>query len=175
MSILQRRGAPPDSAPGALAHAAGPGNQDAITLTEVSKVYGRGPSALLAVDRLSLTVRKGEFACLIGASGCGKSTLLNMVAGLDSPSSGQVGTGGKPVSIMFQEPALFPWLTARKNVELAMQARSIPKAERRQRASDLLETVHLGEFGDKRLHSSPAACASGSRWPARWPMMPTCC
>ena len=53
---------------------------------------------------------------------------------------------------MFQEPALFPWLTARKNVELAMQARDIPKQDRRQRAIELLETVHLAEFGDKRPH-----------------------
>jgi NitT/TauT family transport system ATP-binding protein len=124
----------------------------AITLTDVSKVYGRGSSALLAVDRLSLTVRPGEFVCLIGASGCGKSTLLNMVADLDSPSSGQVDTGGKRVSIMFQEPALFPWLTARKNVELAMQARDVPKQQRRQRAYELLETVHLTGFADKRPH-----------------------
>jgi NitT/TauT family transport system ATP-binding protein len=124
----------------------------AVKLTEVSKVYGRGPAALLAVDRLSLTVRRGEFVCLIGASGCGKSTLLGMVAGLDTPTSGQVDTGGHRVSIMFQEPALFPWLTARKNVELAMRARKVPKKERQRRAIELLASVHLAEFADQRPH-----------------------
>jgi NitT/TauT family transport system ATP-binding protein len=153
VSVTQRREAPPTLNGTPQADAVGETGLDAaITLTDVSKVYGRGPSALLAVDRLSLTVRPGEFVCMIGASGCGKSTLLNMVADLDSPSSGQVSTGGKRVSIMFQEPALFPWLTARKNVELAMQAREIPKQQRRQAALEFLQTVHLTGFADKRPH-----------------------
>jgi NitT/TauT family transport system ATP-binding protein len=153
VSVTQRQEAPPTLNGTPSADTAGETGLDAaITLTDVSKVYGRGPSALLAVDRLSLTVRPGEFVCLIGASGCGKSTLLNMVAGLDSPSSGQVSTGGKRVSIMFQEPALFPWLTARKNVELAMQAREIPKQQRRQAALEFLQTVHLTGFAEKRPH-----------------------
>jgi NitT/TauT family transport system ATP-binding protein len=148
VSVIQGRAASP--ARGAPHRRAN--DEVAITLTEVSKVYGKGAAAVLAVDRLSLTVARGEFVCLIGASGCGKSTLLSMVAGLDTPTSGQVDTGGHRVSIMFQEPALFPWLTARKNVELAMQARKIPKSERGERAADLLDTVHLSEFGGKRPH-----------------------
>src|SRR5580698_3492402 len=84
----------------------------AVRLTDVSKAYGTGPSALLALDDVSLSVRAGEFVCIIGASGCGKSTLLNLVAGLDQPSAGTVETGGRRVGLMFQEPALFPWLTA---------------------------------------------------------------
>jgi len=158
VSVAQRRGAPSEHAPGASAFSANAATssadeaQAAISITEVSKVYGRGPAALLAVDRLSLSVKPGEFVCLIGASGCGKSTLLNMVAGLDSPTSGQVDAGGHRVSVMFQEPALFPWLTARKNVELAMRARQVPKNERQQRALQLLDTVHLTEFADKRPH-----------------------
>jgi len=154
VSVTQRREAPLPALNGTPQAGAvdETGLDAAITLTDVSKVYGRGPSALLAVDRLSLTVRPGEFVCLIGASGCGKSTLLNMVAGLDSASSGRVSTGGKRVSIMFQEPALFPWLTARKNVELAMQAREIPKQQRRQAALEFLQTVHLTGFADKRPH-----------------------
>jgi NitT/TauT family transport system ATP-binding protein len=158
VSVAQRRGAPSEHAPGASAFSATAAtasaaeNQAAISITEVSKVYGRGAAALLAVDRLSLTVKPGEFVCLIGASGCGKSTLLNMVAGLDTPTSGQVDTGGHRVSVMFQEPALFPWLTAGKNVELAMRARQVPKNERQQRALDLLDTVHLTEFAGKRPH-----------------------
>ncbi|HEX9031521.1 MAG TPA: ABC transporter ATP-binding protein [Streptosporangiaceae bacterium] len=122
-----------------------------MRLSDVSKVYGRGAGALLAVDRLSLTVGKGEFVCLVGASGCGKSTLLSIVAGLDVATSGRVETSGR-VAMMFQEPALFPWLTARRNVELALRARRIPKHERRRRAVDLLAAVHLADFADKRPH-----------------------
>ena len=99
-----------------------------IQIGEVSKVFGRGASALLALDRLSLDVAPGEFACLIGASGCGKSTLLNLVAGLDAPTSGKISTGGQRVALMFQEPALFPWLTAARNVELALRASGVAKA-----------------------------------------------
>jgi NitT/TauT family transport system ATP-binding protein len=118
----------------------------------VSKVYGRVPGAVHALDRLSLTVGDGEFVCLVGASGCGKSTLLSIVAGLDAATAGEVVTCGKRVALMFQEPALFPWLTARKNVELALRARKIGGPERARRASDLLTTVHLAEFADKRPH-----------------------
>jgi NitT/TauT family transport system ATP-binding protein len=129
-----------------------------VRLTDVSKVFGRGSSAVRALDQVSLEVAPGEFACLIGASGCGKSTLLALVAGLEQPTSGTVSTGaggsaGSPgVAFMFQEPALFPWLTAAGNVELALRARGVSKAERRQRTAELLETVHLGGFGGKRPH-----------------------
>ena len=105
------------------------GRRDAIRLTGVSKVFGRGTSAVRALDRVSLEVPPGEFTCLIGASGCGKSTLLSLVAGLEQPTSGEVATGGAKVAFMFQEPALFPWLTAAGNVELALRARGAAKAE----------------------------------------------
>ena len=122
-----------------------------VTLTGVSKVYGRGGTAVHALDQVSLTASPGEFTCLIGASGCGKSTLLNLVAGLDKPTAGQIAVGGR-VALMFQEPGLFPWLTAAGNVELALRARGAGKAERRQRTAELLETVHLSGFGGKRPH-----------------------
>jgi len=122
-----------------------------VTLTGVSKTYGRGGTAVRALDQVTLTAAPGEFSCLIGASGCGKSTLLSLVAGLDKPTAGQVNVGGK-VALMFQEPALFPWLTAAGNVELALRARGVGRAERKARAADLLEAVHLGGFGKKRPH-----------------------
>ena len=122
-----------------------------VTLAGVSKVYGRGGAAVRALDQVSLAAAPGEFTCLIGASGCGKSTLLNIVAGLDQPTSGEVSVGGR-VALMFQEPGLFPWLTAAGNVELALRARGAGKAERRARAAELLEAVHLGGFGKKRPH-----------------------
>jgi NitT/TauT family transport system ATP-binding protein len=123
-----------------------------VRLTEVSKVFGRGSSAVRALDSVSLEVPPGEFTCLIGASGCGKSTLLSLVAGLEQPTSGEVSAGGGHVAFMFQEPALFPWLTAAGNVELALRARGLGKAERRQRTGELLDTVHLTGFGGKRPH-----------------------
>jgi NitT/TauT family transport system ATP-binding protein len=128
-----------------------PGTQGSVRLSGVSKVFGRGNAAVRALDRISLEVPPGEFTCLIGASGCGKSTLLSLVAGLEQPTSGQVSVSGQ-VAIMFQEPALFPWLTAAGNVELALRARGFGRAERRQRTAELLETVRLGGFGAKRPH-----------------------
>ena len=149
MSVDQRQAAPSGLVPGASAR---PEPGTAIQISEVSKAFGHGRSTLLALDRISLTVATGEFVCLIGASGCGKSTLLSLVAGLDAPTAGVIDTSGRKVALMFQEPALFPWLTAAKNVELALRPSGISGQARRSRAADLLETVHLGEFGNKRPH-----------------------
>jgi NitT/TauT family transport system ATP-binding protein len=123
----------------------------AVTLSGVCKTYGRGASSVRALDQVSLTAAPGEFICLIGASGCGKSTLLSLVAGLEQPTGGEVSHRGR-VALMFQEAGLFPWLTAAGNVELALRARGTGRGDRRQRAAELLETVHLGGFGKKRPH-----------------------
>jgi NitT/TauT family transport system ATP-binding protein len=157
VSLANRQATPLGSAPGASAFSGNgsraPGDQqEAVRLTEVSKRYGSGSRGVQALDKVSLTVRDGEFVCLIGASGCGKSTLLSLVAGLDSATSGQLSSAGRRVSLMFQEPALFPWLTAARNVELALRARGVPKADRQARTRELLETVRLSGFGDKRPH-----------------------
>jgi NitT/TauT family transport system ATP-binding protein len=123
-----------------------------VRLENVSKTYGTGSNALLALDGVSLTVAQGEFVCLLGASGCGKSTLLSLVAGLDRISGGTLDIGGRTVSLMFQEPALFPWLSVRANVELPLRLQGVSRAERRTRADELLEIVRLRDFGDKRPH-----------------------
>jgi NitT/TauT family transport system ATP-binding protein len=130
----------------------GEGSLPAISLEAVSKVFGHSGDATHALDRVSLDVAKGEFVCLIGASGCGKSTLLNLVAGLDQPTSGMVTVRGNRTSLMFQESALFPWLTVRGNIELALRLDNVPKSERKGRVHELLEMVHLEDFGDKRPH-----------------------
>ncbi|MDQ1427870.1 MAG: sulfonate transport system ATP-binding protein [Acidimicrobiaceae bacterium] len=130
----------------------GPVAPAAIVLEGVSKVYGHAGAAVAALDRVSLRVTQGEFVCLVGASGCGKSTLLNLVAGLDRVSHGTVERPGGQVALMFQEAALFPWLTVARNIELAMQLQKVGKAARRARVAELLELVHLSAFADKRPH-----------------------
>jgi NitT/TauT family transport system ATP-binding protein len=145
MSIDARRAAPATVTP---VTAAGP----AVQISDVSKVFGRGDSALQALDRVSLAVAPGEFVCLIGASGCGKSTLLNLIARLDVPTSGEISTGGRKVSLMFQESALFPWLTAARNVEMPLRSAGVPRAQRRERVAELLDLVQLTAFADKRPH-----------------------
>jgi NitT/TauT family transport system ATP-binding protein len=124
----------------------------AVTIDHVSKVFGTEGNSLHALDNISLDVHQGEFVCLLGASGCGKSTLLNLVAGLDHPSAGTIETGDARTTLMFQESALFPWLTARGNIELPLKIRKLPRAERREKASQLLDLVNLSTFGDKLPH-----------------------
>jgi NitT/TauT family transport system ATP-binding protein len=123
----------------------------AIRLTSVTKVYGHGPDALVALDDLNLTVEAGGFVCLVGASGCGKTTLLNLVAGLDIPTTGRIEVAGRP-TLIFQDAALFPWLTAGENVELALRLRGVSPRARRVAVADLLERVHLSGFATKRPH-----------------------
>jgi NitT/TauT family transport system ATP-binding protein len=123
----------------------------AARLERVSKSYPTPGGQQLVLDDISLDVAPGEFVTLLGASGCGKSTLLNLVAGLDRPTAGSITTDGRP-ALMFQEHALFPWLTAGKNIELALKLRGVPKSERRGKAEELLELVRLkGAYG-KRVH-----------------------
>ena len=121
----------------------------AVRISRVSKRFGDGPPVL---DDISLQVAAGEFVCLLGASGCGKSTLLNLVADLDRPSSGTVEVPHGRAALMFQEPALFPWLTAAQNVELALRLRGAGKRERRERARELLALVRLQDACEKRPH-----------------------
>jgi NitT/TauT family transport system ATP-binding protein len=134
-------------------HQNGHPSAPAVTLTEVSKVFGRQPDAVLALDRVSLTVRTGEFVCLVGASGCGKSTLLSLVAGLDTPTRGRIVVDGERApALMFQEPALFPWLSVAGNVGLPLSLRGLSRKDRQGRVSELLRLVHLDEFGNRQPH-----------------------
>jgi NitT/TauT family transport system ATP-binding protein len=124
----------------------------AARIEHVSKSFAGPAGSQLVLDDISLDVAPGEFVTILGASGCGKSTLLNLVAGLDRPSAGSIGTPGGRPALMFQEHALFPWLTAGKNIELALRLRGVPKAERRTEAERLLELVRLGGAHRKRVH-----------------------
>ncbi|MEU3948694.1 ABC transporter ATP-binding protein [Streptomyces sp. NPDC029526] len=120
-------------------------------IEHVSKSFANPAGRQLVLDDISLDVAPGEFVTLLGASGCGKSTLLNLVAGLDRPSAGTITTDGRP-ALMFQEHALFPWLTAGKNIELALKLRGVAKSERRERAEELLGLVRLEGAHGKRVH-----------------------
>ncbi|WP_328308401.1 ABC transporter ATP-binding protein [Streptomyces sp. NBC_00442] len=124
----------------------------AARIGHVSKSFGGPTGPQLVLDDITLDVAPGEFVTLLGASGCGKSTLLNLVAGLDAPTAGTIETPGGRPALMFQEHALFPWLTAGKNIELALRLRGVPKNDRRERAEELLALVRLqGAYG-KRVH-----------------------
>lgn len=124
----------------------------AVRLHHVHKSFGRPGAAQPVLDDITLDVRPGEFVCLLGASGCGKSTLLNLVAGLDRPTAGTIEVPGGRPALMFQEHALFPWLTAGRNIELALRLRGVPRAERRPEAERLLDLVRLGGAYRKRVH-----------------------
>ncbi len=128
----------------------------AETLVEVERVtksFGGGPRPFVAVKDVDLTIRTGEFVCLLGPSGCGKSTLLRMITGLARPTGGTVRYRGAPLTgvnphatIVFQTFALYPWLTVRQNVEIALKARGVGLPERRTRAEKLIDTVGLDGF-----------------------------
>src|SRR3954462_14925030 len=125
--------------------------EKAVVIRGASKVYGPAGAHTFALDRVSLDVDKGEFVCLVGASGCGKTTLLNLVAGLDKPEAGEIEVEGRP-ALLFQDAGLFPWLTAEKNVELALKLRKFSRPDRSKRVTELLHTVRLDGFGDRRPH-----------------------
>jgi NitT/TauT family transport system ATP-binding protein len=122
-----------------------------IEVSEVSKVYGPAGSGVFALDRISLQVEPGEFVCMVGASGCGKTTLLNLIAGLDRQGGGEIEVGGR-MSLIFQEPALFPWLTVEANIDLPLRLRKTPRRKRTERIKQLLHMVHLDGSESKRPH-----------------------
>jgi NitT/TauT family transport system ATP-binding protein len=131
-----------------------------LAIENVSKSFRGASGSLLALDRVSLNVAEAEFVCLVGASGCGKTTLLNIIAGLEKPDSGLVLADGKPVTgpgrerlVMFQEPALFPWLTVLGNVLFGLKLKpNLTSKDRRDVASYYLELVGLSRFERANIH-----------------------
>lgn len=127
-------------------------SEPVVSIKGLRKVFGHGEDAVEAIGGIDLDVADGEFVSVLGASGCGKSTLLSIIAGLEKPTSGEVQVNGPQPALMFQESALFPWLTVRENVEAPMKFAGVPREERRERAQELLATVRLAEAGDRRPH-----------------------
>jgi NitT/TauT family transport system ATP-binding protein len=131
-----------------------------ILVRDVSKIWGIDTSEeVLTLDRVSLTVRPGEFLVIIGPSGCGKSTLLNMMAGLDTPTSGLVLHNGQSVvgpspdrSLIFQQPSLLPWQSLIDNVAFGLTLKGMGRRERYQRAQEFLSQVGLQGFARKYPH-----------------------
>jgi NitT/TauT family transport system ATP-binding protein len=122
-----------------------------------------GGESFVAVDQVSFDVQVGEFLCLLGPSGCGKTSILNILAGLDQPTSGVALLDGRAITgpgpdraVLFQEPALFPWLSVAGNVELALKLVGVPERERHDRALHWLENVRLGRFADAQPHELSA-------------------
>jgi NitT/TauT family transport system ATP-binding protein len=123
-----------------------------VTLEGVTKVFGHGKRAMTALENVSLEMARGEFVCVLGASGCGKSTLLSLIAGLDKVTSGTIEIADGRPAVMFQEPALLPWLTVRRNVELPMRIHNLETDQRNQTVNRLLSMVGLIDFADHRPH-----------------------
>lgn len=126
-----------------------------ISFQDVRRVYDIGQGTFEALGGVDLDIADGEFVTVVGPSGCGKSTLMNICAGLETASSGEVTVDGAPVSgpspqrgVIFQQYALFPWLTVRKNVEFGLSLKKMSRAERRERAEHFIELVGLTGFID---------------------------
>ena len=126
--------------------------EPAVDVRGLHKIFGHGADAVEAIAGLDLRVAAGEFVCVLGASGCGKSTLLSIIAGLETASAGSITVDGPQPALMFQDSALFPWLTAAENIEAPMKFKGVPAPQRRERAEELLELVRLGGAGARRPH-----------------------
>ena len=132
-----------------------------LRVREVSKSFPAPEDARirrLALDAVSLSLAAGEFVSLVGPSGCGKSTFLRLIAGLDSPDSGELMIGSQPITIpnadrglVFQDPNLFPWLTVRRNIEAGLVARGVLH-EQRHEVDEFMRLVGLDGFGNAYPH-----------------------
>lgn len=130
-----------------------------VALENVSKRFSHNGNGVEVLQDVNLSVAEGEFICLVGPSGCGKSTLIYLMAGLERPSSGRVLVDGVPVTgpgpdrvVVFQEAALFPWLTVQENVEFGLKMAGVPPPARQERSISYLRMVHLNRFAKAYPH-----------------------
>lgn len=127
-----------------------------ILVRDVGQTFGLGNRSVTALAGINLTVAPGEFVSLLGPSGCGKSTLLNAVAGFALPSSGEILVDGRPVTgpgpdrgMVFQEYALFPWMTVQQNIAFGMEIQHATPAAIQEKVESLLQTLSLQDFRDR--------------------------
>ncbi len=130
--------------------------EPAVRIEGVRKAFRAGGREVLALDGIDLAVEQGEFVCLLGPSGCGKSTLLNAIAGFSPPSAGSVRANGVPVTgpgpdraMVFQEYALFPWMTVAQNVAFGLELKGEPRAAVREKVEAFLRKLGLHDFRDR--------------------------
>jgi len=130
-----------------------------VEIKGVSKVYRLQDQTINALSDANLSIHKGEFVCLIGASGCGKSTLLRIIAGFEQPSSGQASMWGRPIAgpdptrgMVFQDYALFPWLSVRDNIGFGPVARGLASTEVKATVDKFIDLVGLGKFANAYPH-----------------------
>jgi NitT/TauT family transport system ATP-binding protein len=130
-----------------------------IEIRNVSKTFQLQGQTIDALKDANLCIRQGEFVTLIGASGCGKSTLLRIMAGFEKPTSGEALMWGKPITepepergMVFQDYALFPWLSVRDNIAFGPTSRGVPKARARQTVEHFIDMVGLQRFADAYPH-----------------------
>ena len=124
-----------------------------VIIENVNKVFSSGDKEVIALKNINLTIDNGEFVALLGPSGCGKSTLLNAIAGFSPPTSGRVVTDGVEVTwpgpdrgMVFQEYALFPWMTVAQNISFGLEIKKLPKREISQKVDALLAQLQLTDF-----------------------------
>lgn len=140
-------------------------SREAIIVKGISKVFpSRRGTPVVALEDINLTVKEGEFLCIVGPSGCGKSTLLRILAGLEEPTSGEaivtVKEEGKPVnSMVFQEQSLFPWYTVKENVVYGLAMRGVSKKEREEIADRYIKITGLSKFS----HAYPHQLSGGMK------------
>jgi NitT/TauT family transport system ATP-binding protein len=127
-----------------------------IVVRGVEKVFRSEGREIVALSKIDLEVRQGEFVCLLGPSGCGKSTLLNAIAGFVQPTAGEIHVDGRPVGapgpdrgMVFQEYALFPWMTVAENVGFGLEIRKEARSEVDRKVGELLSLFGLSEFRDR--------------------------
>ncbi|MFZ6863392.1 ABC transporter ATP-binding protein [Undibacterium sp. Ji67W] len=124
-----------------------------IQINAVNKIFKTADKEVIALRDINLEIPEGQFVCLLGPSGCGKSTLLNAIAGFALPTSGNIVANGKEVKepgpdrgMVFQEYALFPWMTVEKNIAFGLEIKGMKKTDAEQRVSNLLQMLGLYEF-----------------------------
>jgi len=130
-----------------------------VTVRDLNVTYRTDEKTTVAVDNISFDIRKGELVSIVGPSGCGKSTILRCISGLLQPTSGTImigdnkcTTAGSDRGMVFQDFALFPWRTVRKNIEFGLEIAGVPKEERAARSKRYLKAMGLEEFGESRIH-----------------------